>query len=115
MRSMRSWRATCVFLGLQACAQRVRRSKWSDNFPTGLSSQLLHFPAIPIADLACGHQHYFVVADDIVEQSLQILDSMRHAGDIGMNRNRHDARIGGAFEIQPVELISTPFQELLGG
>ncbi|OIQ63374.1 hypothetical protein GALL_550850 [mine drainage metagenome] len=54
------------------------------------------------------------MADDIVEQRLQILDAMRDAGDVGMNGDRHDPRVGRALEVQPVELIGAALEELLG-
>src|ERR1700722_2567999 len=56
-----------------------------------------HFSAVPVADLAGRHQRDAVMADDIVEQRFQIFDPMRHAGDVGVDRYRHDPRVGGAL------------------
>ena len=58
-----------------------------------------HFCAIPVTDLACGHQRYAVMADDVVEQRFQVFDAVWHARNIGVNRDRHDPRVRCAFEI----------------
>ena len=44
-----------------------------------------HLGTIPIANLAGRHQRHAVVADDIVEQCLQILDAMGYARNVRMN------------------------------
>ena len=54
------------------------------------------------------------MAHDIVEQRFQILDAMGDAGDVGMNRDRHDSRIRCPLEVQAVELIGTALEKLLG-
>jgi hypothetical protein len=54
------------------------------------------------------------MADDMVEQRFQIFDPVRHAGDVGMDRNRHHPCIVGAFEIEAIELVGAALQELLG-
>ena len=54
------------------------------------------------------------MADDVVEQRLQILNAVRYAGDVGMDRDRHDPCIRSAFQVEPIELIRATLQELLG-
>src|SRR3954454_5101011 len=73
-----------------------------------------HCGSVPIADFASGHQRHAVMAENVVEQGFQIFDAMRNACDIGMNRNSHHARIGCALEVEPVELVGTALQKLLG-
>src|SRR6201998_2868673 len=73
-----------------------------------------HLGAVPVADLAGGHQRDTVMSDDIVEQRFQIFDAMGNTGDVGVNRDRHDPRVGFALEIQPVELIGAALEKLLG-
>src|SRR5690242_9036970 len=80
--------------GRSRCCSRA--AILENSSPTTANSALLllrHLGAVPVADLACGHQCYAVMADDIIEQRFQIFDPVRHAGDIGMNRDRHHLRI----------------------
>src|SRR6267142_2008704 len=84
----------------------------SSDHPSEL--EFRHFASIPIADLARSHQSDAVMGDDVIEQSLQIFNAMRDTGDVGVNGDRHDPRVGCALEVQPVELIGTALQKLLG-
>src|SRR4051812_15619151 len=101
--------------GRSRCYLRAAAS--ASSFPTTATSAALlllrHLGTVPVADLACRHQRDAVMADDIVEQCLQILDPVRYAGDVGMDRDRHHPRIVGAFLIEAVELIGAALQELL--
>ena len=73
-----------------------------------------HFASIPIADLARSHQSDSVMGDHVIEQSLKIFDAMRDTGDVGVNGDRHDPRVRCALKVQPIELIGTAPQKLLG-
>ena len=75
---------------------------------------LSHFRPIPVANLACRHERDAIVADHIIEQSLQILDPMRNASDVGVDGDCHDARVRCCFKIETIELIGAALQKLLG-
>src|SRR5437660_7327063 len=93
-----------------------RAAALESSFPTTASSASLflrHLGAIPVANPACRHQRDAVMADDIIEQRFQILDPVRYAGDVGVDRDCHHPRIVGAFEIKAVELVGAALQELL--
>ena len=44
---------------------------------------------------------------------LQIFDPVRHAGQIGMDRNRHHARRFRAIDVKPVEMIAAAAENLV--
>src|SRR4051794_13470603 len=62
-------------------------------------TEVRHRGSVPIADFSRGHQRHAVMGEHVVEQGFQIFDAMRNSRNIGMDRNRHHARIGCALEI----------------
>ena len=57
--------------------------------------------------------HDAVVPEDVVVEHLQVLDPVRHAGEIRVDRDRHDPGRRLALEVEAVELIPPAAQDLV--
>ena len=72
-----------------------------------------HFRSVPITNLAGGHPGDAFVAANVVQQLFEVTNAVRYAGNVGVDRNRHDAGIVGTLGIQPVELVGAAGQKLV--
>src|SRR3977135_3107011 len=79
------------------------------------SSSLLGLCAIVAGDLGPRRLPHPRMPADIGERGLEGVDAMRHAGEIGVQRNRHDAARFGALAIEHIELPADHLAELVGG
>jgi len=61
--------------------------------------------------LLAGPEHHILVLGEFVEDPLEVFDAVRHAGDLGMDRDRYDTRRSRAFGVKAFELIHRPIIE----
>src|SRR5712691_5123483 len=66
-------------------------------------------------DLASGRLPHPLVPTDRGERRVEGVDAVRHAGEIGVQRDRHDAPGFGALAVEHVELPADHLAELVGG
>src|SRR6266480_2375684 len=71
--------------------------------------------AIVSRDLRTGRLPHPRVIADVAERGVEGIDAMRYAGEIGMQRNRHDATRLRALAIEHVELPANHVVEFVGG
>src|SRR4051812_15373509 len=71
--------------------------------------------AIMSRDFGPGRLPHPRMPADIRKRRVEGVDAMRHAGEIGVQRNRHDAARFGALAIEHIELPADHLAELVGG
>src|SRR5206468_1535743 len=62
--------------------------------------------SVPVQDLASGHEHHPGKLADVVKNHIVVLDTMRHASDVGVRGNGHDASALSTFLIECVKVIT---------
>src|SRR6267378_1027018 len=65
-------------------------------------------------DLGAGRAPHAFAAENVFERRIERADPVRHAGEIGMQRDRHDAARFGAFFVEHVELAHDHLAEFFG-
>src|ERR1700676_1422849 len=84
---------------------RPEASCTRSGFLTECSRRFRSGAEIPVGDLRAGpEQHAGLLADDL-EYFAEIFEAMRHAHDVGMQRERHDARGVGRIGVDLLELV----------
>src|SRR5262245_3312998 len=76
---------------------------------------LVGLRAIMPRDLRAGRLPHARVPADIGERGTKGIDAMRHAGEIGVERDRHNAPAFRALAIEHVELPADHLAEFVGG
>src|SRR5262249_59522615 len=76
---------------------------------------VLGMRVIGLRDLRAGRLPHAGVLADVVERGVERADAVRHAGQVGMNGDGHDAARLGALAIEHVELPADHLLELAGG
>src|SRR6478609_5165457 len=79
------------------------------------SSSFLDLRTIVAGDLGAGRLPPPRVSADVGERGLEGIDAVRHAGEIGVQRNRHDPSRFRALAIEHVELPADHLAEFIGG
>src|SRR4029077_3891153 len=87
---------------------------WSPPFRPS-SSNLAGLRAVMACNLRAGRLPDAAVLADVAQRCVESVDAVRHAGEIGMDRDRHDAARLRALAIEHVELPADHVAELIGG
>jgi len=69
---------------------------------------------VPLKQLLAGPEEYVFVLPDVIESLLDVLDAVGRAAEIRVQGNAHDARLLGAFRIEPVEGVTHALEKNLG-
>src|SRR4051812_28024464 len=117
-RSCVSWKSRSVSSGRRrSSSQRGARS-----FSLGRSSLALPHSSswlggmpVPVEDLLAGPHLHARTLQDVLVELLEVADAVRHAGDVGMHADRHDAHALLALGMEAVELIDAAAQPFFGG
>src|SRR5688500_987727 len=68
---------------------------------------------VPLVDLLAGGHPHALLLPDVVVDGLEVLDPVRHAGVVGMDGQRHHARLMRALGIQAIEVIDAAAEPLV--
>src|SRR6185503_13661024 len=68
---------------------------------------------VPVEDLSAVPVQHALEPTDMVVDRFEILDAMRLAADVGMDRKRHDLGPALSLGIEPVELIDRAPSEIV--
>src|SRR5580704_5338600 len=79
-----------------------------------LSSSCAGLRAIMACNLRAGRLPHSAMLADVAQRGVEGVDAVRHAGEIGMDRDRHDAARLRALAIEHVELPADHVAELIG-
>ena len=113
----------------RACTRRstpffIRRKPWMPGTRPGMTleqgTKLAHDfelvagdRLVPVEDLHAVPVQHAVEAAHVVVDRLEILDPVRLAADVGMDRQRHDLGAVAAFGVEPVELIDRALEQIV--
>src|SRR5262245_2889651 len=78
------------------------------------ASCLLYSAAIPVENILALAEHDARLLLHVIVDRLEVLDPVRHAADIWMHGDRHDAPRFGALFVQAIELIARAIEQLRG-
>src|SRR5215471_6321483 len=60
---------------------------------------------VPVEDLAPRHEYHAGKLADVVEDHVIVLDTVGYASNVGMCRDSHNTRTGGALLVERIEVI----------
>src|ERR1700722_11598243 len=80
-----------------------------------LLSTLAGLRPVMACNLRAGRLPHPAVLADVTQRRVEGVDAVRHPGEIGMDRDRHDAARLRALAIEHVELPADHVAELIGG
>src|SRR3954470_5028484 len=114
-KSSASWNSRSVSSGRRRSSSvRAARSRSLGSNASGRAHSSA-CRSIPVKDFFSGAEPHARALADAVVEPLEIADAVRHAGDVRMHADRHDARALLALLVQAIELVDAAAQPLLRG